>query len=803
MRCSLNSYEPEKMMTLFFLPPFFARYKSFLIALLFALTFILSPSHPLLASSAHFCDSVTELPADQCIALTTFYESTNGTSWLNDSNWLITPTPCTDWYGVVCDQNHVTSLSLNNNQLNGELPATLGQLLNLQALQLAGNQLQGGLPAELGVLTQLRVLNLASNQLSGELPAQLGSLTLLIELFLNNNQLSGTLPPQWGQLGQLMTLNVANNHLSGPIPVQLGELVALNRLYLSDNQFSGEIPAQLGSLTLLTELYLNNNQLSGELPAQLGALHQLFRFYAQGNRLTGSIPPELGGLVSLRWLHLDHNQLSGALPPQLASLTLLKQLYLQDNQLSGELPAEWGNLARLEELQLFNNQLSGALPLTYLNLTYLTSLYLYNTDICVPNEATLHNWLAEIKFFGTGWVCGESHGAIAGRVMNEQGVGLPFARVTLYRTTNRWGWWPLGEFTKKGYVGETVADGQGLYYFADLGQEVDYLLQFRAADESLKGEYYEDEGATIEQATFVTVTLGMSRTVDAYLGEPLSPLVELVAENELAVVVMDGASGVTQVILPEGESVALRARFASLCADGVTLPSAVSLTYNNQNYPLVWDGVAYVGEIPAEDGVVSADITLSTRCGTLISNRLIGSVVVYRPMGVITDQQTGQPLAGAKVTLHHVPNWFPKTDVGDNRPNSCQSALSFPPSGMIWNQPAPIAESVTVNPEISEVRPLSSYQRTNTLGQYGWMLPAGCWYVVVEAEGYETTTSFVAGGMPSIFGLDLALRATPSAVFLQESEVNSFSSSHFVGWGAFLLVLLTGVCGRRLRKPLR
>jgi len=61
-------------------------------------------------------------------------------------------------------------LSLGNNNLNGSIPAELGDLTNLTQLQLPFNQLSGSLPAELCNLTDLTLLTINNNNLQGSYP---------------------------------------------------------------------------------------------------------------------------------------------------------------------------------------------------------------------------------------------------------------------------------------------------------------------------------------------------------------------------------------------------------------------------------------------------------------------------------------------------------------------------------------------------------------------------------------------------------------------------------------------------------
>ncbi len=239
-------------------------------------------------------------------ALVALYETMDGHSWANNTNWL-TDSAIADWYGVVVEDGRVTGLAMNANGLSGSIPVEVGDLANLTHLYFFDNVLSGAIPPELGDLVHLT------------------------ELRAEGNNLSGGIPPELGDLASLKVLYLFDNGLSGSIPVELGDLANLAHLYLFGNALSGGIPPELGNLDRLEVLYLFDNALSGAIPPELGNLAHLTELRAHGNNLSGRIPRELGNLTSLEFLHLDSNSLSGAIPLELVNLVNLESLNLDNN----------------------------------------------------------------------------------------------------------------------------------------------------------------------------------------------------------------------------------------------------------------------------------------------------------------------------------------------------------------------------------------------------------------------------------------------------------------------------------------
>ena len=288
-------------------------------------------------------------------ALVALYHSTDGANWTSNRNWL-SDEPMDEWFGVTADDDgRVIELDLSQNQLNGEIPAEIGRLTDLQDLDLFGNQLRGEIPPEIGSLANVTRLALWANQLTGEVPPEFGNLASLEWVALGINELSGPIPPEIGNLSNLAEADFTLNQFSGPIPSELGNLTNMTWLVFWSNELSGEIPPELGNLTNLIRLDLDFNRLSGEIPPELGNLTNLQQLYLRVNRLSGEIPPELGNLTNLIVLGLEENQLTGDIPAEMANLTNLRWLRLTGgNEFTGCVPEVWQDVSDndLDELDL-------------------------------------------------------------------------------------------------------------------------------------------------------------------------------------------------------------------------------------------------------------------------------------------------------------------------------------------------------------------------------------------------------------------------------------------------------------------
>lgn len=230
-------------------------------------------------------------------------------------------------------------LSMQANQLHGNIPSGIENLLNLDTLRMSENYLTGPLPSGIGKLYKLQDLYLGENSFTGELPSSIGNLTLLNLLYLNQNNITGSIPSSLGNCQNLLELFLSNNSLSGSIPRELLNISSISIYFsLGHNALTGSLPSEVGSFRDLVVFDVSNNRLSGKIPSSLRYCVGLEKLYLQENSFEGQIPEDLGFLRGLELLDLSHNNLSGTIPTNLRALVRLQTLNLSFNELEGEVP---------------------------------------------------------------------------------------------------------------------------------------------------------------------------------------------------------------------------------------------------------------------------------------------------------------------------------------------------------------------------------------------------------------------------------------------------------------------------------
>ncbi|RXH81821.1 hypothetical protein DVH24_036162 [Malus domestica] len=297
-------------------------------------------------------------------------------------------------------------ISLGINKFHGEIPQELGRLRTLESLNLSFNSLGGKIPTNMSHCTQLRVFDLISNKIIGSIPHQLSSrLSLLAVLHLKTNNLSGTIPGWIGNFTSLRSLRLGRNNFQGSIPNELGHITTLKIFSVGDNNLSGNIPVSLPNASRLQVIDFASNDLTGAIPGEsLGSLRSLNYLNFGDNRLGNGKLGEMTFLnfltncTSLQSLVLAYNHFGGEIPRSIANLsTQLQILYLGANLLHGNLPNGIGNLINLIDLDVGLNNLAGVVPEEIGKLEKIGILYLNDNKLSGPIPSSFGNMTSLIE----------------------------------------------------------------------------------------------------------------------------------------------------------------------------------------------------------------------------------------------------------------------------------------------------------------------------------------------------------------------------------------------------------------------
>ncbi len=364
--------------------------------------------------SAHTGDGYCN--KDDRDALEALYTALGGAGWTDSQNWGDAEV-VSSWFGITTNTlGLVTAIALPDNGVNGELPASTGDLASLVALDLSTNaQLTGPIPVTMPRLDALDAFRYGGTGLCVPVVAAvenwLSSLTVhdgtgvqcvsegdratLESLY---TALSGA---GWTNDGSWLT-NAPIDEWYGVTADDEGRVTALD---LSNNGLEGALPAEIAQLALLTDLSLDGNGLAGPIPEELGSLGDLERLSINSASLSGSLPAELGDLSSLTSLSLEGNSLSGALPSELGDLMALETLDVSGNDISGVIPAELGDLGSLAMLDLSDNTVTGSIPAALLSLPLTTFGWDGNDGLCMPNTAEYVAWTGTMSAHTGGDYC--------------------------------------------------------------------------------------------------------------------------------------------------------------------------------------------------------------------------------------------------------------------------------------------------------------------------------------------------------------------------------------------------------------
>ncbi|KAK1265087.1 hypothetical protein QJS04_geneDACA023981 [Acorus gramineus] len=149
------------------------------------------------------------------------------------------------------------ALQLKNNNFSGEFPSSLKHCKKLAMIDFSQNNFHGNIPS------RIYNMDLSNNSLDGEIPESIVNLVELQSLNLSANHLTGKIPAKIGDMNSMLSLDLSRNNLTGPIPSSLSELNFLGDLNLSFNNLSGRIPTGSQLQTFNDTSYEGNYDLCG------------------------------------------------------------------------------------------------------------------------------------------------------------------------------------------------------------------------------------------------------------------------------------------------------------------------------------------------------------------------------------------------------------------------------------------------------------------------------------------------------------------------------------------------------------
>lgn len=101
--------------------------------------------------------------------LALIYYRMGGDGWFVSSGWLSKDDHCESWSLVGCDDaGRVTTISMNINNVIGEIPPEIFNLSELSTLKLYHNNIQGEIPSSIYQLKNLSFLDVENNNLKGK-----------------------------------------------------------------------------------------------------------------------------------------------------------------------------------------------------------------------------------------------------------------------------------------------------------------------------------------------------------------------------------------------------------------------------------------------------------------------------------------------------------------------------------------------------------------------------------------------------------------------------------------------------------
>ncbi|UTW63960.1 T9SS type A sorting domain-containing protein [bacterium SCSIO 12741] len=320
-----------------------------------------------------FNNSSNQRRADS-LALVDFYNSTNGTGWTYQANWLSTTATIDTWEGVLVQNCRVTKIDLPGNNIDGTFPTSFQNLTELRTLNLPSNQLTSTFTMD--QLKNLQWVNLQYNQINQIITNGSKDYYEALTYFnVSDNQCTGTTLNIKG-MPKLYFLSMYQCGFSGlDLHTETSEVDyygSLNEISANNNNLAGSF--DISAMPVLVRLQANVNQLSGFV-TRTGGNNDLRDLILSSNSFVGGAL-DVSGAPNLKLLFAESAGLGAV---NMLSTMILEDVRLSSNQLSSFDPTPMA--ATLRILYLQHNNLLSQFTLGTPNYPSLTHLGLLNSPL--------------------------------------------------------------------------------------------------------------------------------------------------------------------------------------------------------------------------------------------------------------------------------------------------------------------------------------------------------------------------------------------------------------------------------------
>ena len=357
------------------------------------------------------CNTVTQVPTQECVALQNLYNATNGDTWNNfDALWRIWATA---WWSSsnICDRN---GIQCNINPLSGTG--------NITEIHFQNNNLSWSL-TNLSGLNNLRTINID-----------------------NESSLSGTLPIWWWNIFSLQSLSIKNTRIWWSFPSEWWVLSGMRFFEYNGSLFTmtWSLPPSWSGWINLTWFFMNDTNISWSFPQERSTWTQLENFTVSNlQNLNGILPSSWSGRTNLKVFDMENlSNISWVLPPSWNTRNRLQTFRLKDMpSLATSLPSSRWNRSQINNFSIINVDLNNSLPDSRSGWTKINSFSIISGWLVWSLPTSRSSWI-RIDSFLLDWVW------LTGTLPSSRNSRLDITSFSIKKTPLSWTFPDRGDWHK-------------------------------------------------------------------------------------------------------------------------------------------------------------------------------------------------------------------------------------------------------------------------------------------------------------------------------------------------------------------